>query len=94
MTLMKKLSGTFWGAYHNIQKKLYLGRIRPVLEYGSAAWGAASKSNLNKTAKVHNQASRIITGTLKSTSIQAMETLTGFHSLKSRREAKVLTQAT
>ena len=93
MALMKKLSGTSWGADHNIQKKLYLGRVRPVLEYGSAAWGTAAKTNFDKAAKVQNQASRIITGALKSTPIQAMETLTGLQSLESRRDTKVLIQA-
>jgi ribonuclease HI len=90
---MKKLSGTSWGADHNIQKKLYLGRVRSVLEYGTAAWGTAAKTNLDKVARVQNQASRIITGALKSTPIQAMETLTGLQSLESRRDAIVLTQA-
>ncbi|XP_070181840.1 uncharacterized protein [Littorina saxatilis] len=42
---------------------------------------------------MQNQASRIITGALKSTPIQAMDTLTGLESLESRRDTKVLTLA-
>ena len=44
LALMKKLSGTQWGADQSILKKLYVGRIRPVLEYGMAAGSTAAKS--------------------------------------------------
>ena len=49
IALMKKLSGSSWGADYRIQKRLYTGRVRPVLEYGICAWGMAAKSNFNKT---------------------------------------------
>ena len=35
--LMKKLSGTEWGADQAVLKKLYVGRVRPVLEYSMAS---------------------------------------------------------
>ena len=41
---MKKLSCTEWGADENVLEKLYLGRIRPVLEYGMATSSTAAKS--------------------------------------------------
>ena len=56
MSLMRKLSGTSWGADYKVQKTLYTGRIRPVLEYGITAWGTAAKSNLNKANRIQNQA--------------------------------------
>jgi len=87
---MKKLSGTSWGADHAIQKQLYLGRVRPVLEYGAAAWNTDSNTNTDKVERVQNQASRITTGALRSTPIHAMDTLTDFESLESRRETKIL----
>ena len=93
MSLMKKLSGTSWGADYKVQKKLYTGRIRPVFEYGIATWGTAAKSNFNRASKVQNQATRIITGAVKSTPIQSMETLTGLESLESRKNTKVLLQS-
>ena len=93
LSLMKKLSGTCWGADYSVQKKLYTGRIRPVLEYGIAAWGTAARSNFKRAKKVQNQASRIITGALKSTPIQAMETLTVLEPLETRRDTKVLLQS-
>ena len=44
LALMKKLSRTEWGADQNVLKKLYVGRIRPVLEYGMAASSTTAKS--------------------------------------------------
>ena len=48
IALMKKLSCTEWGADQNVLKKLYVGRIHPVLEYGMAASSTAAKSNTCK----------------------------------------------
>ena len=55
MAIMKKLAGTTWGADEKVLKKLYTGRVRPVLEYGIAAWATAAKSNFNKISRVQNQ---------------------------------------
>ena len=52
LALMKKLSCTEWGADQNVLKKLYVGRIRPVLEYGMAASSTAAKSNTCKLSRV------------------------------------------
>ncbi|XP_041365602.1 uncharacterized protein LOC121380715 [Gigantopelta aegis] len=95
MSLMKKLSGTFWGADYCIQRKLDVleSYIRPVQEYGMTSWGTAAKTNFDKTAKVQNQASRIITGTIKSTPIQALNTIIGLQPLEDRRDIKTLIQA-
>ena len=46
LALMKKLSCTEWGADQNVLKKLYVGRIRPVLEYGMAASSTAANQTL------------------------------------------------
>ncbi|GFS18319.1 RNA-directed DNA polymerase from mobile element jockey [Elysia marginata] len=43
--LLKKLAGTSWGADMKLLKKTYVGYVRPVMEYGIAAWGTASKTN-------------------------------------------------
>ena len=93
MTLMKKLAGTTWGADQTVLKKLYIGRIRPVLEYGSAATSTAAKSNTGKQDRLQNQAMRMMTGAMKSTPINALETETGLNSLSERRDTKILTQA-
>ena len=74
---MEKVAGTTWGADTVTLKRLYIGRVRPVLEYGMTAWGTAAKSNFDRVSKVQNQAARIITGAMKSTPIVELETITG-----------------
>ena len=93
LALMKKLAGTTWGADAQTLKKLYTGRVRPVLEYGVTAWNTAAKSTTDKVNRVQNQALRVITGAMRSTPIQELETITGLESLEARRETKVLVQA-
>ncbi|PVD33867.1 hypothetical protein C0Q70_05129 [Pomacea canaliculata] len=78
----EEVAGTNWGADDRILKKLYTGRVRPVLEYGMTAWGTAAKSNFEKVSKVQNQAARLITGAMRSTPIQELETITGLESLE------------
>ena len=91
--MMKKLAGTDWGADQQTLKKLYVGRLRPVAEYGITAWATAAKSNFDQINRVQNQAQRLITGAMKSTPIQKMEEITGLQSLEDRRDTKILTQA-
>ena len=45
LALMKKLAGTTWGADTVTLKRLYTGRVRPVLGYVMTAWGTTAKSN-------------------------------------------------
>ena len=74
-------------------KRLYTGRVRPVLEYGMTAWGTTAKSNFDRVSKVQNKATCIITGAMKSTPIIELETITGFQSLDDCRDLKLLSQA-
>ena len=50
-------------------KKLYVGRIRPVLEYGMAASSTAAKSSPSKLSRVQHKAIRMMTGAMQSTPI-------------------------
>ncbi|RUS82318.1 hypothetical protein EGW08_009908 [Elysia chlorotica] len=93
LAIMKKLSGTQWGANARILKTMYTGRVRPVLEYGVSAWGTTAKSNLDKITKVQNQATRVITGAMKSTPIKELETITGLAPIVQRKDSKLLIQA-
>ena len=90
---MKKLAGTHWGANLDVLKTMYVGRIRPTLEYGMAATSTASKTQKDKRNRVQNQAMRIMTGALCTTPISCLETITGLQSLEERADIKVLTQA-
>ena len=93
LALMKKLVGTTWGADTVTLKRLYTGRVRPVLGYGMTAWGTAAKSNFDRVSYVQNQATRIITGAMKSTPIMELETMAGLQLLDDRRDFKLLSQA-
>ncbi|GFS13461.1 reverse transcriptase-like protein [Elysia marginata] len=92
--LLKKLAGTSWGAEMKLLKKTYVGYVRPVMEYGIAAWGTASKTNFQKIERVQNHSLRIITGGIKSTPINSMESVTGLESLEDRRKKKIVCQYT
>ena len=50
-----------------------------------SAWGSTAPSNFQKIKKVQNQGLRLITGSLRSTPIAAMESVTGLQSLEQRR---------
>ena len=91
LALMKKLAGTTWGADTMTLKRLYTGRVRPVLEYGMTAWGTTAKFNFDQVSKV--QATRIIKGAMKSTPIMELETFTGLQLLDDRRDLKLPSQA-
>ena len=69
-----------------------LGNVRPALEYGLATWGNAAKSNLDRLTKVQNQATRIMTGAIKSTHVKDSESITGIQPLCDRRDMKMLVQ--
>ena len=52
--MMRKLAGTEWEANEKILKQVYLGKVRPTLEYGFGAYMSAAKSHLNSLEKVQN----------------------------------------
>ena len=87
---MKKLAGATWGADAVTLKRLYTGRVGPVLEYGIMVWGTTFESNFNWLNKVQNQATCIITGAMKSTLIVELETITGLQSLDDRRDFRLI----
>ena len=93
IALMRKLTGSTWGANQKTLRTVYESTVRPHLEYGSTAWSTATKTSLHSVDKVQNQALRIMTGAMKSTPIAAMEEATGIQSLEKRRQVKILTQA-
>ena len=93
LNLMRKIAGSTWGADHQTLKNLYTGSVRPTLEYGIQAWGNTTKAHFDRVNRVQNQATRIITGAIKSTPIVKLEESTGLQSLKERKETKVLMQA-
>ena len=93
LAMMRKLAGTSWGADTKVLKRLYVGRVRPVLEYGASAWSTTSKTNYGKVQRVQNSAARIITGALRSTPINSLESFAGLQPMEDRQAGKVLLQA-
>ena len=90
---MKKLAGTDWGSDHHTLKKLYIGRVRPVAEYGITVWATAAKSNFDSISRIQKQSQRLITGAIRSTPIMQMEEITGLQPMEERRDTRLLTQA-
>ena len=90
MRILKKLAGTQWGANLKTLKQVYIGSVRPVLEYGSSTFGTEASTALQKLDKVQNTGLRIISGGMKSTPINEMESLAGLKSLKEQKEENVL----
>ena len=93
LALMRKLTGSTWGANEKTLRTVYEGSVRHQLEYGSTAWSSAAKTNLQRLDKVQNQAMRIITGAMRSTPIAAMEEVTGIQPLQKRRDLKIVLQS-
>ena len=54
LALLRKLAGTQWGAAETVLKNVYIGAIRPHLEYGSTTFTSASTSSLYMLDKVQN----------------------------------------
>ena len=93
LAVLKKLSGTHWGANSKILKNVYMGAVRPSLEYGASAWATAAKTHTNKLDKVQNIGLRTIFGAMKTTPIAEMEKTAGVEPLEGRRQAKLLIHA-
>lgn len=89
MQLMRKLSGTSWGANSAVLKNTYQGYVRPALEYGISAWGTCSQAQMNKVEKVQNHCLRIITGGMRTTPIHVMEHHTGIRPIRDQRDEKM-----
>ena len=62
LALLRKPAGTQWVAAEAVLKNVYIGTIRPHLDYGSTTCPSASKTSNYTLDKVQNQALRLITG--------------------------------
>jgi hypothetical protein len=73
LSLMRNLAGTTWGATTKILSQVYIGAIRPIMEYTSATWITAFQSAKAKLDKIQNMGPRIILGGMWSTPIRDVE---------------------
>ena len=71
---------------HRPDRTIYVGKVRPVLEYGMAATSTTLNKffflNAEKNSRIQNQAMRMMTGATKITPIRELETNTGLPTLK------------
>ena len=65
--------------------------IRPVLEYADVVWDNCTQYEANELEKIQTEAARIVTGSIKLVSIDALYTGTGWEMLESRRNKHKLT---
>ena len=86
--MVKKLTGTQWAANLKTLKQVYIGSVRPVLENGSSTFGTAASTTLEKLDKIQNTGLRMISGGMKSTPINEMESLSGLKRLEEQRAKK------
>ena len=76
-----------------VLKNVYIGTIRPHLDYGSTTCLSASKTSYYTLDKVQNQALRLITGSIRSTQIKFREEITAIQPLNKRRDMRIMIQA-
>ena len=88
LALLRKLAGTQWGAAEAVLKNVYIGTIRPHLNYEATTCSSASKTSSYTLGKVQNQAVRIITGSMGSTPLKIMEETTAIQPLSKRRDMR------
>ena len=76
-----------------VLKNVYIGTIRPHLDYGSTTCSSASKTSNYTLEKVQNQALRLITGSMQTTPIKIMEEITANQPLSKRKDMRIMMQA-
>ena len=72
-------------------QSIYFSFIRPVLEYADVVWDNCTQYKANELEKIQIEAQRIVTGSTKLVSIDALYTETGSEALESRRNKHKLT---
>jgi len=63
---------------------IHLSFIRPLLEYGDLIFDNLTNFEQNELDKIQNEAARIVTGTTKLTSIENLNTDSGWQTLGNR----------
>ena len=85
LALMRKLTGTSWGADPSILTKVYTATVRRTMEYASTTWGTAAKTNKSRLDKV-------ILGAMKTTPVHDVEKTADVEPFERKRSLKILMQ--
>lgn len=73
ISVLRALSGVWWGAHPSSQRLVYNALIRSILDYGSFLLPPASKGVLRKLDLIQSKSLRIVVGAMKSTPINALQ---------------------
>lgn len=85
LNVMRCLVGLDWGTDRRSLRMIFVGLIRFAIDYGCVAYRLACKTLLGKLDVVQAQALRIVSGAFRSTSVLALQVLTGEMPLGLRR---------
>jgi len=89
LNILKSFAGKTFTRRSNL-RTLYLGFVRPTLEYASVCWTSAANYKLAKLERIQNSALRLITGAARSTPIEVLQADTNIPPLRKRWEQDLL----
>ena len=72
LNILKRLAGTKWGCATSTLNSTYKTYVKPVMKYCCGALITAPQQKIMKLEHLHNQAMRMITGTVKPTPITSL----------------------
>ena len=73
LNLLKMTLGTAWGPDTKTAMIFYRALIRSVIDYGSELYGSASSTTLSKLTSIQYKSLQMITNTLPTTSLEALQ---------------------
>lgn len=86
LNMVKILSGSKSGAHPDTLTRIHVALCRSVMEYGCSIYNNAKPTNRRIISTINNQCLRKITGTTKSTPLNALAALSGQEPLEFRHE--------
>jgi len=86
LNILRSISHVRWGSDINSSLMVYHSFVRSSLDYGSAFYGMARKTQLKKLDLIHNKAIRLCLGALRSTPIDILMAEAGEFPLPIRRQ--------
>lgn len=86
ISVLRALSGVWWGAHPSSLRLLYNALVRSILDYGSFLLIPANKGALKKLDLMQSKSLRLVVGAMKSTPINALQVECCDPPLKLRRQ--------
>ena len=72
LNIIKKISGTNWGADRQSMLRVYSSHIRSKLDYGSIIYNSAKDCELNRLRSIQNQALRLSLGAFRTSPVKSL----------------------